>query len=76
MFVLVTSVGILLVAFHLITKTFGLWAGVTVAGLHVVNLLVDHFVAGDLTTFRQIFYSILGFLLLVAYFKTREKLEI
>ena len=76
MLMYISSTVILLIATYLISKKFGLWAGLTVAGAHVFANSVDYFVDGNLTTFRQVFYSVLAFLLLIAYFKTVDKLNL
>ena len=76
MFVLLSSVSLLAIATYLINKKFGYWAGFTIAGSHIINILVDHFVVGNLTTFRQLFYSIYAFLLIVAFYKTVAKLKL
>lgn len=68
------TTALLSVATYLISKKFGLWAGITVAGLHIVANSIDYFVQGNLTTFRQIYLSIWAFFILVAYFKTVDRL--
>lgn len=71
-----SSMVLLAVATYLITKKFGLWAGIVTAGFHIINILVDYVIDGNLTTFRQYFYSIYAILLMVAYYKTVNKLKL
>lgn len=74
MFTFVVTTVLLLVATYLISRKFGLWAGLTVAGAHIFANSVDFFVQGNLTEFRQIYLSVWTFFILVAYFKTVGKL--
>lgn len=76
MFILVFTLSLMLLATHMISKKFGIWAGMTVAAVHIFNIIVDSFVDGDLTTFRLIFNAIFALLLIVGYYKTVDKLNI
>ena len=74
MFVYISSTLLLLIATFLISRKFGWWAAFAISGVHIIANTIDFFVAGNLTTFRQAFYSLTSFIILYAYFKTVERL--
>jgi len=75
MFQFIVSTGLMLIAMHLINKKFGLWAGIGIVLPHIMVNGADYLVAGNQTQFRQVVYSLWGFILILAYFKTLKKLK-
>ena len=72
MFVFISSTIVLLVATIMISKRFGLWAGLGVIGTPAIMNAIDFFVVGDLTVLRQQFFALWGFLAIVACFKASD----